>query len=120
MIGGFAAENEGWTWTIWELMWLSGFCAIVLFFFFPETSSANIIFRRTARLRKILKSRETEKGDSSSKAGRVLKCEPEIAVEGFSGQAMAMMILVRPFTLTFLEPILFALNLYLALVYALL
>ena len=25
LIGGFAAENEGWTWTIWELMWLSGF-----------------------------------------------------------------------------------------------
>ena len=24
LVGGFAAERKGWTWTIWELLWLSG------------------------------------------------------------------------------------------------
>lgn len=24
LVGGFAAEKKGWTWTIWELTWLSG------------------------------------------------------------------------------------------------
>ena len=53
LIGGFAAEAKGWTWTIWELMWLSGFCLVVVVFFLPETSSSNILYRRTRRLRKL-------------------------------------------------------------------
>lgn len=28
LVGGFAAEAKGWTWTIWELMWLSGFAMV--------------------------------------------------------------------------------------------
>ncbi|KAF2255830.1 multidrug resistance protein-like protein [Trematosphaeria pertusa] len=50
LVGGFAAEAKGWTWTIWEIMWLSGFCWVFLFFFLPETSSTNILYRRTRRL----------------------------------------------------------------------
>ena len=52
LVGGFAAESKGWRWTIWELMWLSGFALALLIFFLPETSSANILFRRARRLRK--------------------------------------------------------------------
>ncbi|KAI4214458.1 MAG: hypothetical protein LQ351_002875 [Letrouitia transgressa] len=52
LIGGFAAQAEGWTWTIWELMWLSGFCLVLLIFFLPETSSSNILYRRARRLRR--------------------------------------------------------------------
>ena len=37
LIGGFAAENKGWTWTIWELLWLSAFCLVFLFFL-PDIS----------------------------------------------------------------------------------
>lgn len=43
LIGGFAAQYEGWRWTIWELMWLSGFSLIIFIFFLPETSSSNIL-----------------------------------------------------------------------------
>ena len=107
LVGGFAAEKKGWTWPIWELFWLSGFCLIFLFICLPETSSGNILYRRTARLRKAT-------GNAS------LKCEAEIEAEGMSGKDVAMMVLVRPFTLSFLEPIVFALNLYIALIYALL
>jgi len=110
LVGGFAAQHEGWRWTIWELMWLSGFCFVFLFFFLPETSSANIIYSRTKRLRKLVNKDNYP----------ALKCEPEIEGEGMTGKDIAMMVLVRPFTLTFFEPILLALNLYIALLYALL
>jgi len=107
LVGGFAAESEGWKWTIWELMWLSGFCFVVLFFFLPETSSSNILYRRTLRIRALVKNPK-------------VKCEPELEAEGMSGKEIAMMVFVRPFTLTFTEPICFLLNLYLALIYGLL
>ena len=107
LIGGFAAESKGWKWTIWELMWLSGFCFVFLFFFLPETSSSNILYRRTCRIRALT-------GNSK------VKCEPEIEAEGMSGKEIGMMVFIRPFTLAFTEPICFLLNLYLALIYGLL
>lgn len=107
LVGGFAAESEGWRWTIWELMWLSGFCCVFVFFLLPETSSANILYRRTQRLRKLT-------GDEK------LKCEPEIMGESMTGKDIAMMVLVKPFTLMVTEPMIFALNLYIALIYGLL
>lgn len=71
LVGGFAAQARGWTWTIWELMWLSGFCLVFIFFFLPETSSANILYRRTVRLRKLT-------------GNEKLKCEPEIMAENMT------------------------------------
>ena len=107
LVGGFASENKGWRWTIWELMWLSGACLVFLTFFLPETSASNIIYRRTARYRRIT-------GNPN------LKCEPELEAEGMTRNEIIQMTLVRPFTLSFTEPIVFLLNLYIALVYALL
>lgn len=80
---------------------------MVLFFFLPETSSSNILYRRTLRIRALVKNPK-------------VKCEPELEAEGMSGKEIAMMVFVRPFTLTFTEPICFLLNLYLALIYGLL
>ena len=88
-------------------MWLSGFALVVLFFALPETSSANILYRRTRRLRKLT-------GNDK------LICEPELIGETMTGKEIALMVLVRPFTLSFLEPICFALNMYIALIYGLL
>ena len=107
LIGGFAAQHEGWTWTIWELMWLSGFSLVLFIFFLPETSSSNILYRRTRRLRKLT-------GIQS------LSCQPEIMAEQMTGRDVVLIALVRPITLSFLEPIVFLLNLYIALVYGLL
>lgn len=107
LVGGFAAEAKGWRWTIWELMWLSGFSLVVLFFFLPETSSANILYRRTRRLRKLT-------GNDK------LICEPELIGEQMTRNEIVKMILVRPFTLSFMEPICLALNMYIALIYGLL
>lgn len=107
LVGGFAAEKKGWTWTIWELMWLSGFTLVLLIFFLPETSSANILYRRSRRLRKLT-------GNDK------LICEAELAGQDQSFKDIAIMTLLRPFQLTFGEPIVFALDLYIALIYGLL
>ena len=107
LIGGFAAESKGWQWPLWELVWLSGFCLVFLVFFLPETSSSNIIYRRTVHIRKA--------------TGNVnIKCEPELEAEGMSTQEILLMVFIRPFTLTLKEPICFVLNLYIALAYGLL
>jgi len=107
LVGGFAAESKGWTWTIWELMWLSGFALIFLFFFLPETSANNILYRKTRRLRKLT-------GNDK------LTCEPELMSQKMTGKDIAMMSLVRPFQLSFMEPMVLFPNLYIALVYGLL
>jgi len=106
-VGGFAAQHKGWQWTIWELMWLSGFCLVFLIFCLPESSSSNILYRRTVRYRK-------------ATGNQNLKCQSEIEAEQMKGKDIVMMVLVRPFTLSFTEPICFFLNLYIALIYALL
>lgn len=107
LVGGFAAQHRGWTWPIWELIWLSGFALITMIIFLPETSSANILYRRSRRLRKL--------------TGRTdLKCEPELEGEQMTGGSIVKMVLVRPFALTFTEPIIFLMNMYIALIYGLL
>lgn len=101
VVGGWAAMFEGWRWTIWELLWLSGFALLFLIFFLPETSANNILYRRTARLRRIT-------GNDK------LKCQPEIMGENMTGKDIVLMTLVRPITLNFTEPMVFLLNLYIA------
>ncbi|KAF2832809.1 MFS general substrate transporter [Ophiobolus disseminans] len=115
LVGGFAVQANmttgkplhGWQWTIWELMWLSGCCLIFLFFLLPETSSPNILYRRTKRLRKLT-------GDDR------FTCEPELAADNMGPKDIVLMTLVKPITLNFQEPIVFLLNLYIALIYGLL
>src|SRR5712671_139233 len=109
LLGGFSAHFESWRWTIWELMWLSAFTLVLLFFFFPETSASNILYRRARRLRK-------------ATGNPAIMSAPEIvaASESMSPGARAVDVLVRPFALNFQEPIVLALNVYIGLIYALL
>lgn len=39
VVGGFAAQAKGWTWTIWILLWLSGATCAFLIFLLPETGA---------------------------------------------------------------------------------
>jgi DHA1 family multidrug resistance protein-like MFS transporter len=55
LVGGFAVDAKGWTWPIWELMWLSGFCCVLILFLLPETNATNILHRRARRVRKLTK-----------------------------------------------------------------
>ena len=67
LVGGFAAQAEGWKWTIWQLLWVSGFAFVLLFFFLPETYAPNILYRRARRVRQIT-------GNSN------YRCEAEIEI----------------------------------------
>jgi len=86
-------------------MWLSGFALVMLFFFLPETSANNILYRKTRRLRKVT-------------GNKNLICEPELVGESMTGKDIVQMVLVKPITLNFHEPMVLALNLFIALVYA--
>ncbi|KIP02007.1 hypothetical protein PHLGIDRAFT_130975 [Phlebiopsis gigantea 11061_1 CR5-6] len=107
LAGGFAAQAEGWTWTIWMLLWLGGFTLIFFTFFLPETSAATILYRRARRLRRVF-------------ATPTLKSEGEIEAESLTAAEMVHLTLVRPFVLGFVEPIVIFWNLYISLVYGIL
>ncbi|KAK4506311.1 hypothetical protein PRZ48_000041 [Zasmidium cellare] len=107
IVGNWAAEFKGWTWPIWELIWISGFTFVFLFFFLPETMAENILYKRTLRLRK-------------SNVQIRLKSQAEIDAADLKVTDILNTTLVRPFTLMIYEPIVLVLNLYLALIYALL
>ena len=91
--------------TIWELMWLSSATFVLLIF--PETSASNILYYRMCRLRKFA-------------GNRSIMSAPEIVAAAMSHRDLAVQILVRPFALNFQEPIVFVLNAYIGLIYALL
>ena len=102
LIGGFAAQSfgrEGWRWTIWPLLMLSGFSLVVLILTLPETSSSNILFRRAKRLRKVT-------GNPN------LRTKGEIFTAHLTGKEIALMTFVRPFVLSFTEPIVLGINLH--------
>ncbi|GJF00169.1 MFS general substrate transporter [Phanerochaete sordida] len=107
LVGGFAAQAEGWTWTIWILLWLGGASWALLFFTMPETSSQAILYRRAVRLRRLT-------------GNPALKSQAEIESEHMTVNEIAMMTLVRPFVLGFREPIVAFWNLYLGMVYGIL
>lgn len=132
LIGGFVAPVKGWTWTIWIYTWMcvstksfpclykfglqtvtqlltlaqQAFCIILLFFLLSETSAANILHRRAARLRKAT-------GDER------LKSQSEIDTAHHTTKDR-LLVLARAFTLTFTEPIVFVVDLYTALLYGVL
>ncbi|KAJ5151363.1 synaptic vesicle transporter [Penicillium canariense] len=107
LVGGFAYSAKGWTWTIWELLWISGFALVVLFFFLPETFASNILSRRARRIRRIT-------GDQRYAS------DAEIEIARVYPRDVLIEALVRPFQLCFLEPIVFLMNLYIALIYGIL
>lgn len=106
LVGGFAAQAEGWRWTIWELAWLCTIVLVVLFFLMPETNPANILYRRTWRMRE-------ETGYAA------LKSQSEIDVAEVT-VTDTLIVLARAFTLTFSEPVLFFVDLYCAFSYGVL
>ncbi|TFK54035.1 MFS transporter [Heliocybe sulcata] len=107
LLGGFAVDAKNWRWTIWIILWLSGGTLAILIFTLPETSATNILLKRASRLRKLT-------GNDK------LQTQGEIDHSRMTVREIAMGTLVRPFVLTFREPVVFLLNLYTALLYGLL
>ncbi|KAL1745321.1 major facilitator superfamily domain-containing protein [Schizophyllum fasciatum] len=107
IIGGFAAEALGWRWSLWPLLFLSGGTLLLLLVFLPETSPHNILYRRKERLRRRTGNERLYTVGERTFASQKLS-------------TAAKMTLVRPFQLMLTEPIVLSLNLYIALIYALL
>lgn len=114
LMGGFIVDwrdrlgyVDGWRWTIWELLWLSGLGLAILVFTLPETSTPCILYYKAKRLRKIT-------------GNQKLQSESEIMQKEMTWGAMVKNSLLFPFVLCFTEPIVFLLNLYIALIYGIL
>ncbi|KAJ4473819.1 major facilitator superfamily domain-containing protein [Lentinula aciculospora] len=102
LIGGFASGALGWRWSLWPLLFLCGGTWLFLMFALPETSAGNILYKRRLRLVRLRQRRGIE-GAAQMTVGEVLKAT-----------------LIRPFQLMIMEPIVLSLNLYMALLYAIL
>jgi len=107
LLGGFAIQAKNWRWAFWILTWLSGGCLALIIFALPETSTDNILLRRARRLRK-------RTGNEN------LKSQGEIDSAKMSKNDLIKNTLWMPIWLSVSEPIVFALNLYIGLVYAIL
>lgn len=107
VISGYAVTAKGWRWSFYEMLWLSGFSLALLAFTMPETSAQNILYRRAQRLRKLT-------GNDK------LKSQGEIDGAKMTGGELVKTTLLRPFTMTFTEPIVLAINIYIGLIYAVL
>ena len=106
IIGGYVVPAKGWRWTIWIVAWMCTIVLIMMTFLMPETSEANILYRRAKRLRKAT-------GDDR------LRSQSEIDAAQYATKDH-MIVLGRAFTITFTEPIVFFIDLYTLLIYGIL
>lgn len=104
IISGFSVQAENWRWSQWEMLWMNGPVFLSLMLFLPETSSANILLRRAARLRALT-------GDSR------LKAQSEIDQANLTPRDIVVEALWRPFQLILLDPSIAFTATYTALIY---
>lgn len=104
LVGASMVVAKNWRYIFWLMLWLSSLTLIVLIFFFPETSADNILFRRARRMRKVT-------GDDR------YYTEKARSEDHLSMKELATIAFYRPFEIIIKEPIVLALDLYIALCY---
>ncbi|KAM0788496.1 hypothetical protein ACM66B_001628 [Microbotryomycetes sp. NB124-2] len=105
VVGGFAAQANGWRWPNLELLWISGFAFGILFVLLPETYEPTILVRRARRLRKLT-------------GNQLIKAQAELdAAEGEGFFSIVGGRVKRAFQLA-LEPAVLFSNVYIGLVYS--
>ncbi len=102
VIGGFAAQANGWRWPQYELLWIVSFSLVFLLLLLPETYGPTILLKRARRLRKLTGNEQ-------------LRSQSEKDSEGESFAAVMKEALIRPFILA-KEPVLMFANLYIGFV----
>ncbi|KAK9474971.1 major facilitator superfamily domain-containing protein [Dipodascopsis tothii] len=105
LIGGVFTQVLNWRWAFWFLLMISGSSLVMLTFFLPETNGQTILYRKAQRLRRL-----TGNPNITSRA--------EIEVSKMNFKEMMFDSLWRPIEIAFKEPIVLAINSYIALVYA--
>lgn len=106
VFGNLAAQYRDYTWPIWISIWFAGSSFLCMLFFLPETDPNHILYLRARRLRAIT-------------ANNKFCTEAEEVHRQITWGQLLTRISVKPIALNFQEPIVMVLNLYLALVYAL-
>ncbi|KAJ3872764.1 major facilitator superfamily domain-containing protein [Lentinula edodes] len=104
VVGGFAAQVNGWRWPQYELIWLSAFSFVFLMLLLPETYEPTILLKRAQRLRKMTRNQQ-------------LMSQAEKDTQGETVAEVLKEALLRPFILA-KEPALMFANVYLGFVYA--
>lgn len=104
--GGFVTESYlGWRWTAWLTLIASAFFGLIALVIVPETYGPVLLQKRAARLR-----RETRNWALHAALDETRPTASEIVSK----------YLLRPILMLFLEPILFLITIYLALIYGIL
>ncbi|KAJ5459416.1 hypothetical protein N7530_011360 [Penicillium desertorum] len=104
LLSGFAVPVKGWRWSLFESIWASAPVFILMFMFLPETSSATILLRRAARLRKI---HNTNRFMSQSELDQRNMRVSDIAVDA----------LIKPMEITIKDPAVLFVQVYTAIIY---
>lgn len=104
LLGAAMVVAEDWRFIFWLLMWLASALLIVLVLFFPETNEDSILHRRAVRMRKLT-------GDDRYYTAKA-KSEDQLTLK-----EIAAIALYRPFKIIIKEPIVLALDFYIALCY---
>lgn len=107
LIGGALAQEVNWRWTIWFLLIMDGFALVSLTFFFPETSAETLLYRKAQRLRTVT-------------SNPFITSEGHIKISQMTAKETAIDTLWRPIEISFSEPVVFLINVYIALMYAIL
>ncbi|KAJ4318828.1 hypothetical protein N0V84_006641 [Fusarium piperis] len=103
LLSGFSVTAKGWRWSMWELLWLSGFMFLPLFFLLPETSTPTLLYYKAKRLRKETNStRYVSEATKSNSASR---------------REIAKMALIKPFEITLKDPAIAFVNIYTSFTY---
>ncbi|KAL6231678.1 major facilitator superfamily domain-containing protein [Aspergillus navahoensis] len=105
LLSGFSVQETTWQWSMYEVLILSGFTFILLFFFLPETNPETILLRRARGLR--IQTGNPNLHSQSEAKDRELRFLPLLGLY-----------LTTPFRVTVLDPSVAFINVYTALVYA--
>lgn len=103
LIGGFTGESVGWRWVLGIATIFSGVMLLLGVIFVPETYAVVLLRKRAAGL--------------SQRTDKVYKTKIEIDNGTVKPSTIIKTSLIRPWVLLFLEPIVFVLSIYIAIVY---
>ncbi|MCJ1393951.1 hypothetical protein MMC18_006828 [Xylographa bjoerkii] len=103
-ISSFAVVVEGWRWSFWEILLMSGPIFILWAFCLPETSASTILLHRAARLRQ-------------KSGNEKIRSQTEMDRQGLSARTIAVDAVVKPFEIMFKDPAVMFTNVYTALTY---
>ncbi|CAH6720088.1 fluconazole resistance protein 1 [[Candida] jaroonii] len=105
IFGSVLVIKRDWHWTFWLIAMTSGISLIIFSICLPETFEKTLLLRKARRLRKVT-------GNPN------IVSEGELENENLNIREMTVDILWRPFEISFFEPVVLLINIYIALIYS--